>query len=83
MQKKYIDVIVEELERVKSGALDGYYFGRDRYGIDCDLNSCVVTDNLSDEQLKKIPFDDIYNLMKSWKKYYEEWERNAPPDLLK
>lgn len=67
--------IVFELKRIPKGDLPGYYFGRERYGIECDKNICIITDEYTDVELKRGPFRDIYDLVKAWKSYYAEWEK--------
>lgn len=75
-KKNYVDKIVFNLDRVASGEQDQYQFGRERYSITCNSNVCTASDEYESEESKTFPFDDIYNLMKAWKEYYEAWERS-------
>jgi hypothetical protein len=74
--KSYVDVIVQELDRILKNEIPSYYFGYERYTCICSGENCIVKDLFENRDAITIPTTDIYLLMKEWKAYYEEWERS-------
>jgi hypothetical protein len=40
-----------------------------------DNNNAIIF--YGDDELLEVPFEEIYNLMKDWLKYIEEWEKET------
>lgn len=80
----YIKEIVWELEEIKLWKKENNSFWYEATTIICwrkkweniSKNRCYINYWFWEDKWKiEIPFDDIYNLMKDWNEYIEEWEK--------
>lgn len=78
----YIKEIVAQLEAIREKERESYDFwsGESTY-IECYAKwdkpyswKVFISYDWGKKQLE-VPFEDIYNLMKDWKEYIEEWEK--------
>ena len=79
IETNYIKKIVQELEEVKSWERERMTFwaGNGMTTVFCtsDNNNAIIF--YGDDELLEVPFEEIYNLMKDWLKYIEEWEKET------
>jgi len=67
---EYLEEIITNLIKVRSGELEEYDFGYEVYSIECKKEISQVIDTYNDwECIAEITTQEVYKLMKDWREY--------------
>jgi hypothetical protein len=67
---EYLEEIVENLTKVRSGELEQYDFGYEVYSIECKKDVSQVIDTFNNWKcIAEIPTQEVYILIKDWRDY--------------
>lgn len=86
--ENYLSEIVSQMEAVLSGRINECIFGYEVYRIVCDNDYCrcyIVLPSLEGESTEPdsvIPVNEVFQLMKDWRDYILQWNRNQENFIL-
>lgn len=83
----YFDTVISELEMIKKWELDGINFGYETVDVSCGYLlwhprelKCIIDYDYGADSLE-VPFDDIYNMLRDWRDFYNAWEKQRDEDI--
>jgi hypothetical protein len=69
---EYLQEIIMNLTKVKSGEIEQYDFGYEVFTLECQKEISKIIDTFDDWKcIAEVPTQEIYNLMKDWKDYLD------------